>query len=97
MAFTGLRRLGTLLTPPSQTGTSNDGAGFMLGTTSSLPLAWLLTLGFEPTRFQMKPPACYRATSQLPKRQITYADNLPFLWTHEKSKVDIIRTELTNN
>jgi len=26
----------------------------------------LLTLGFEPTRFQTKPPACYRASWQLP-------------------------------
>src|SRR6185295_16933791 len=39
----------------------------MLRTASSLPLAGLLTLGFDPTRFQMKPPACYRATWQLPE------------------------------
>jgi hypothetical protein len=38
----------------------------MLRTASSLPLAGLLTLGFDLTRFQMKPPACYRATWQLP-------------------------------
>lgn len=31
------------------------------------PLQGLLTLGFDPTRFQMKPPACYRATWQLPE------------------------------
>ena len=39
----------------------------MLRTASSLPLAGLLTLGFDHTRFQMKPPACYRATWQLPE------------------------------
>src|SRR5712672_2741041 len=39
----------------------------MLRTASSLPLAGLLTLGFGHTRFQMKPPACYRATWQLPE------------------------------
>src|SRR6476620_2720407 len=39
----------------------------MLRTASSLPLAGLLTLGFDPTRFQMKPPACYRTTWQLPE------------------------------
>lgn len=38
----------------------------MLRTASSLPLEGLLTLGFDPTRFQVKPPACYRATWQLP-------------------------------
>jgi len=26
----------------------------------------LLTLGFDPARFQTKPPACYRASWQLP-------------------------------
>jgi len=38
----------------------------MLRTASSLPLTGPLTLGFDPTRFQTKPPACYRATWQLP-------------------------------
>ncbi len=38
----------------------------MLRTASSLPLTGPLTLGFAPTRFQTKPPACYRATWQLP-------------------------------
>ena len=28
----------------------------------------LSTLGFDPTRFQTKPPACYRASWQLPGR-----------------------------
>jgi hypothetical protein len=38
----------------------------MLRTAPSLPLTGLLTLGFDPARFQAKPPACYRASWQLP-------------------------------
>ena len=38
----------------------------MLRTASSLPLAGLLTLGSGPARFQTEPPACYRASWQLP-------------------------------
>ena len=38
----------------------------MLRTASSLPLAGLLTLGSDPARFQTGPPACYRASWQLP-------------------------------
>jgi hypothetical protein len=38
----------------------------MLRTARSLPLEGLLTLGFDPTRFQTEPPACYRASWQLP-------------------------------
>jgi len=40
----------------------------MLRTARSLPLAGLLTLGFDPARFQTEPPACYRASWQLPGR-----------------------------
>jgi len=40
----------------------------MLRTARSLPLAGLLTPGFDPTRFQVEPPACYRASWQLPGR-----------------------------
>ena len=71
----------------------------MLRTASSLPLAGLLTLGFDPARFQTKPPACYRAAWQLPgpgltpasddeltNNKISYTGNLPFCWTHERSK-----------
>jgi hypothetical protein len=32
-----------------------------------LPLTGLSTLGFDPTRFQTRPPACYRASWQLPE------------------------------
>ena len=38
----------------------------MLRTAQSLPLHGLSTLGFDPTRFQTEPPACYRASWQLP-------------------------------
>jgi hypothetical protein len=38
----------------------------MLRTAQSLPLQGLLTLGFDPTRFQTEPPACYQASWQLP-------------------------------
>jgi hypothetical protein len=38
----------------------------MLRTASSLPLAGLSTLGSGPARFQTEPPACYRASWQLP-------------------------------
>jgi hypothetical protein len=32
------------------------------------PPQGLLTLGFDPARFQTEPPACYRASWQLPGR-----------------------------
>jgi hypothetical protein len=38
----------------------------MLRTAQSLPPEGLSTLGFDPTRFQTEPPACYRASWQLP-------------------------------
>jgi hypothetical protein len=37
-----------------------------LRTARSLPPKGLSTLGFDPTRFQTEPPACYRASRQLP-------------------------------
>ena len=40
----------------------------MLRTAWLLPPKGLLTLGFDPTRFQTEPPACYRASSKLPGR-----------------------------
>ncbi len=38
----------------------------MLRTAQLLPPEGLSTLGFDPTRFQIEPPACYRASWQLP-------------------------------
>jgi len=40
----------------------------MLQTAWLLPPKGLLMLGFDPARFQTKPPACYRASWQLPGR-----------------------------
>jgi hypothetical protein len=40
----------------------------MLRTAWLLPPKGLVTLGFDPTRFQTEPPACYRASWQLPGR-----------------------------
>jgi hypothetical protein len=34
----------------------------MLRTAQLLPPKGLSTLGFDPTRFQIEPPACYRAS-----------------------------------
>jgi len=72
----------------------------MLRTASSLPLTGLLTLGSDPARFQTEPPACYRASWQLPgpdfHRQATTSlrtarsaatsqRHLPLCWAHEKT------------
>jgi hypothetical protein len=63
----------------------------------------LLTLGFDPARFQTEPPACYRASWQLPgpdlHRQATTSFRFqlcsmaspPTLWTHEE--LGLIRRE----
>jgi hypothetical protein len=76
----------------------------MLRTASSLPLTGLLTLGSDPARFQTEPPACYRASWQLPgpdlHRQATTSlrtarsaaksqRHLPFCWAHEFSRLGI--------
>jgi hypothetical protein len=39
---------------------------FMLRTAWSLPPTGLSTLGFDPAHYQTEPPACYRASWQLP-------------------------------
>ena len=72
----------------------------MLRTAQSLPLAGLLTLGFDPARFQTEPPACYRASWQLPgpdsHRQATTSlrtarspitTSPPVCWAHETSRL----------
>ena len=41
-------------------------ASLALRTAQLLPPTGLSTLGFDPTRYQAKPPACYRASWQLP-------------------------------
>jgi hypothetical protein len=41
----------------------------MLRTAQLLPPTGLSTLGFDPARYQTEPPACYRASWQLPGRE----------------------------
>ncbi|GGL42864.1 hypothetical protein GCM10014719_50240 [Planomonospora parontospora subsp. antibiotica] len=81
--------------------------GWIFGTRS--PAAQMIylngigTLGFDPARFQTKPPACYRASWQLPgpdfHRQATTSLrttrstaisrlHLLLCWTHEKRSMD---------
>src|SRR5258708_3500747 len=74
----------------------------MIRNAPSLPLfiAGLLTLGSDPARFQTEPPACYRASWQLPgpdfHRQATTSlrtarsaatsqRHLPLCWAHERT------------
>ena len=66
---------------------------------SVAPPTGLSTLGFDPTRFQTEPPACYRASWQLPgpdshrqaTKSFTTRDNLhgqpPVCWSREKSRL----------
>jgi hypothetical protein len=67
----------------------------MLRTAQSLPPTGLSTLGFDPARFQTEPPACYRASWQLPGRdshplaatslcsdQVTVLAPPPNRWAH---------------
>ena len=67
MAFTLISE-GSALPAPPEDGTSNDAAGFAscYGPHRRSPLTGLSTLGSGPARFQAKPPACYRASWQLP-------------------------------
>jgi hypothetical protein len=63
----------------------------MLRTARLLPLTGLLTLGFDPARFQTRPPVCYRASWQLPgpdlHRQATTSTN---------NKITSLRHEATS-
>jgi len=64
--FHGLRPDGggsALPDPYPKAGYINDAAGFALcyGPHLRSPFTGLLTLGFDPARFQTEPPACYRA------------------------------------
>jgi hypothetical protein len=63
----GFEGLGTPCSPPEGR-TFNDAAGFAscYGPLACSPFTGPSTLGFDPTRFQTEPPACYRAPWQLP-------------------------------
>ena len=66
MAFAVSNAARLSLSPPED-GKANDAAGFASATDRTLaPPKGLSTLGFDPTRFQTEPPACYRASWQLP-------------------------------
>ena len=68
MAFALKSRARHSLAPTNTAGFRYDAAGFTLTlrTAQLLPPKGLLTLGFDPPRFQNEPPACYRASRQLP-------------------------------
>src|SRR2546422_7672739 len=81
----------------------------MLRTASSLPLTGLLTLGSDAGRFPPAPPACYRASWQLPgpdfHRQATTSlrtarsaatsqRHLPLCWAHELPRSEEHTSEL---
>ena len=65
MAFAVTDRLGS--PPPPEGGTlTTRQASLDAADRSVAPPTGLLTLGFDPARFQTEPPACYRASWQLP-------------------------------
>ena len=68
--FHGLRpeRRGSALPFPALAGTFTARQASLDATDRSVapPFTGLLTLGFDPARFQTEPPACYRASWQLP-------------------------------
>ena len=68
MAFTLNSGARHSLRPALPGGTPNDAAGFAscYGPHRRSPFAGLLTLGSDPARFPAGPPACYRASWQLP-------------------------------
>ena len=71
--FRGLRRerRGSALPPPTPNGRAaitTRQASLDATDRSVAPPTGLLTLGFDPARFQTEPPACYRASWQLPGR-----------------------------
>ena len=52
----------------------------MLRTAELPPPTRLLTLGSDPTRFQTEPPACYRASWQLPGRDSHPLATMSLCW-----------------
>ena len=67
MAFTLISGARLSLLPPSRARPLTTPQASLHATDrQSLPLTGLSTLGSDPARFQTKPPACYRASWQLP-------------------------------
>ncbi len=68
MAFAPNGRARLLLSPPEGGLLTTRQASLNAADRLVAPPEGLLTLGFDPTRFQTEPPACYRASWQLPGR-----------------------------
>jgi hypothetical protein len=68
MAFAPTDRARLLLFPPEGGLLTTRQASLDAADRLVAPPEGLLTLGFDPTRFQTEPPACYRASWQLPGR-----------------------------
>jgi hypothetical protein len=68
MAFAPNGRARLLLFPPEGGLLTTRQASLDAADRLVAPPEGLLTLGFDPTRFQTEPPACYRASWQLPGR-----------------------------
>ena len=79
MAFAPNGRARLLLSPPEGGLLTTRQASLDAADRLVAPPEGLLTLGFDPTRFQTEPPACYRASWQLPgpdsHRQATTSTN----------------------
>ena len=68
MAFTPNGRARLLLSPPEDGLLTTRQVSLDAADRLVAPPEGLLTLGFDPARYQAKPPACYRASWQLPGR-----------------------------
>lgn len=66
MAFALIPGARLSLSPPEGRPLTTPQASLDATDRSVAPPAGLLTLGFDPTRFPAEPPACYRASWQLP-------------------------------
>jgi hypothetical protein len=68
MAFASNGQARLLLSPPEDGLLTTRQVSLDAADRLVAPPEGLLTLGFDPTRFQTEPPACYRASWQLPGR-----------------------------
>lgn len=98
MAFTLIPGARHSLSPPAGGPLTTPQASLYATDRSVAPPKGLSTLGFDPTRFQTEPPACYRASWQLPgpdsHRQATTSFAIrsphgspPACWAHETSRL----------
>jgi hypothetical protein len=100
MAFTLISGARHSLHPTQRAGPLTTPQASLNATDRSIaPPEGLSTLGFDPIRFQTEPPACYRATWQLPgpdshrqattslRPKITYNRSPPVCWARESSRL----------